>query len=433
MTAEIAIMNKEAIALASDSAVTMIGKAGQKIFSSANKLFTLSKYHPVGIMVYGDANFMGVPWETIIKIYRKKLDNEKFDTLQEYAINFINFLDNGNPLFPSSVQDDFVRKTIYSYFNFIKNLIRDKVHSIIEENNKISYEEIKIIVSEIIVEHYECWEKSDKIPSIPKNSNKTIIDEYNEIIERAIKGVFQELFLSKSDLVKLKKIGSNLFSKFTKRFISPNISGVAIAGFGEKDTFPSIKSFNIEGIAINKLKYQEDISEKIEFNKNASIIAFAQKEMVVTFMEGIDPYYRNIEESFQAEILNDYMRIMIDSLDKYTNKEKEKIKEKLEMIIGKILDYHKKSLEDIRRKKYVNPIIRVVSILPKDELAMMAETLINLTSFKRKVTMESETVGGPIDVAVVSKGDGFVWIKRKHYFKSELNPFFITNYFKEDI
>jgi hypothetical protein len=40
MTAEIAIMNKEAIALASDSAVTMIGKPGQKIFTSANKLFS---------------------------------------------------------------------------------------------------------------------------------------------------------------------------------------------------------------------------------------------------------------------------------------------------------------------------------------------------------------------------------------------------------
>ena len=68
MTAEIAIMNKEAIALASDSAVTMTGKAGQKIFTSANKLFALSKYHPVGMMIYGSAIFMDVPWETIIKM-----------------------------------------------------------------------------------------------------------------------------------------------------------------------------------------------------------------------------------------------------------------------------------------------------------------------------------------------------------------------------
>jgi len=35
-------------------------------------------------------------------------------------------------------------------------------------------------------------------------------------------------------------------------------------------------------------------------------------------------------------------------------------------------------------------------------------------------TGQRETVGGPIDVAVLSKGDGFVWIKRKSYFDPRL-------------
>ena len=60
-------------------------------------------------------------------------------------------------------------------------------------------------------------------------------------------------------------------------------------------------------------------------------------------------------------------------------------------------------------------------MLPKEELAEMAETLVNLTSFKRRVTPSAETVGGPTDVAVISKGDGLVWIKRKHYFDPALN------------
>ena len=59
--------------------------------------------------------------------------------------------------------------------------------------------------------------------------------------------------------------------------------------------------------------------------------------------------------------------------------------------------------------------------LPKSELASMAESLVNLTSLKRKVSLQAETVGGAVDVAVVSKRDGFVWIKKKHYFKDELN------------
>jgi len=84
-----------------------------------------------------------------------------------------------------------------------------------------------------------------------------------------------------------------------------------------------------------------------------------------------------------------------------------------------------------RQEVHVSPIVNVVGILPKDELASMAEALVNLTSFKRRITMDAETVGGPIDVAVISKGDGFVWIKRKHYFKPELNPHFFRNYFRE--
>jgi len=83
-----------------------------------------------------------------------------------------------------------------------------------------------------------------------------------------------------------------------------------------------------------------------------------------------------------------------------------------------------------RRNNYIDPVIRVVGMLPKDELAAMAESLVSLTSFKRKVTMETETVGGPIDVVVISKGDGFIWIKRKHYFKAELNPQFFSNYYR---
>ena len=61
----------------------------------------------------------------------------------------------------------------------------------------------------------------------------------------------------------------------------------------------------------------------------------------------------------------------------------------------------------------------------------MAEALVSLTSFKRRVSADAETVGGPIDVALISKGDGFIWIKRKHYFKPELNYTFFQNYFKE--
>lgn len=34
-----------------------------------------------------------------------------------------------------------------------------------------------------------------------------------------------------------------------------------------------------------------------------------------------------------------------------------------------------------------------------------------------------------LDVAVISKGDGFIWIDRKQYFRPELNDHFFQNYY----
>lgn len=69
MTAEVVVANSSAAALAADSAVTI---GNRKIYNSALKVFALSKTEPVGIMIFGNAGLLGVPWEPIIKTYRAK-------------------------------------------------------------------------------------------------------------------------------------------------------------------------------------------------------------------------------------------------------------------------------------------------------------------------------------------------------------------------
>ena len=94
MTAEIAVMNKNGIALAADSAVTV---AGRKVYNSANKLFTLSKHHPVGVLIYGSADMNGIPWELIIKEFREQLKETEQDSIEEYGDHFQKFLQQLRP------------------------------------------------------------------------------------------------------------------------------------------------------------------------------------------------------------------------------------------------------------------------------------------------------------------------------------------------
>lgn len=82
MTAEICILNRIGVALAADSAVT-IGPEAHKIWTSADKLFHLSHSAPIGLMVYNNANFLGVPWETIVKEYRKVLGDKRLAGLSQ--------------------------------------------------------------------------------------------------------------------------------------------------------------------------------------------------------------------------------------------------------------------------------------------------------------------------------------------------------------
>lgn len=66
------------------------------------------------------------------------------------------------------------------------------------------------------------------------------------------------------------------------------------------------------------------------------------------------------------------------------------------------------------QEKYAQPLLAAVAALPRHALAAMAEALVNLTAFRARMSVtEKEYVGGPIDVAVLSKGEGFVWVKRK--------------------
>lgn len=432
MTAEVAIMNREAIALAADSAVTFREEMGPKIFTSASKIFTLSKYQPVGVMIYGNSSLMGIPWETIIKIYRNRIGQKTFKTVDEYAENFLNFLANEEQLFSDEEQNLYVEISIRSYFLFIEEEITQNVEQVIKEKGEIDEAATGQITSQIVTVHFERWRDTDSLPSVTENFKCEFTKKYGDLISTAQQEIFEKLPLTETSLNLLTEIAVNLFMKFPTGLSASGTSGVVIAGFGTEDVFPVLESFSVEARIGNYLthKRNEEESVKLIFPTNAAIRAFAQSEMVLTFMTGVDPAYQNAIDRDMRQICTSYPQVLVEKIDALDEPQKETLKNHLTEIGQNVFDKCREKLRDYRQEHYVNPVMSVVQVLPKDELAAMAESLINLTSFKRRVSMEEETVGGPIDVAVISKGDGFVWIKRKHYFDRELNQQFFANYYE---
>lgn len=437
MTVEIGILNKEAVAIAADSAVTFSRGDKKKIFTSANKIFSLSNFHPVGIMIYGSANLLQVPWETIIKIYRQKLGEKKFSSLEKYAEDFIRFINKSKRLFPPSEQEKYFKANIGGFFEYV--IIREteyKIEKAIKEKKKITKKEAVTLLAETINNYYIKSKKAKFILYANKNRAKQLKRKYSSLIKKIIKEYFGKTPLSQTHLNQLKEIAIDIFIKSPSDIVSGNDydSGVVITGFGENDIFPSLISYDVDGIIDNRLVYKQHTHAKIDrdFGDNVAIVPFAQRDDISAFMEGIQPDYKKNIMSYVSTLCKHYPNMIIDTISKLTTEEKNKLKQKMKNVGKTMFEQFIKRFRSYEHSEFISPVTRTVSGLPKDELALMAETFVHLTSFKRRVSEDEETVGGPIDVAVISKGDGFIWIKRKHYFKPELNPQFFRKYHVEE-
>jgi hypothetical protein len=423
MTAEIAVMNKRAIALAADSAVTVGDRA--KFYNTANKLFMLSKYEPVGIMVYNNAEFMGIPWETIVKEFRLYLGRTYKDYLQDYAECFFEFLLTKQTLF-KDFESMFYQMTVFGYLKAIKDSVMELYSQKVEElGRKLEPKELSELVISVVNDYYGKIESAPSINDVPDG----LCDKISVCFEKEFKeltGSFVEFsFLDKDSNQKLMNACSSIF---IKDIFVDVYSGIVIAGFGRMDTFPVLISYNVAGYISGFLKKNVVKLVKISNSQDYQIIPFAQKDTVLTFLFGVNErYLRTLDEYFYETIINKISQ-MDDNIFKRNGKSK--LKNELQTKWKEVMD----GINTFSQKEYLTPILKAIRVSPIDELASMAESLVNLTSFRRQVSLDeySYTVGGPVDVAVISKGDGFVWIKRKHYFKPELNHHFFNNYFLDD-
>lgn len=427
MTAEVAILNREAVAMAADSAATVSDGTGQKIFSSAHKIFALSKHHPVGIMIYGNALFMDIPWEVIIKVYRRNLGDNRFNTLNEYARNFIEFLKGDLKLFPPSQQEKYVASCVFPYFGSMRMEIEEKAEELLNEQGELSDEDVSEIIDVIVGEALAAWKNGFSNILNKETHRKQIKTVYRELFAAARANVFEDLPISTRSATRLIEIASYLPVTFPEGIEKQDTAGIVISGFGEDEIFPSIVSYTVEGIANNVLKYKELVNESIGFEKTALIYPFAQREMVITFIDGISPLFQELYSDLLVQSILNYPEIIIDAVvPTLEEKKKEKMLEQIEKVGISNLELGLQRIHEIQREKFVDPILKVVTFLAKNELAEMAESLVNLTCLRKKISMDDETVGGPVDVAVISKGDGLIWIRRKQYFERELNPDFFN-------
>ncbi len=427
MTAEAVVMNKSCVALAADSTVSVsAGRQGFKTFDSVNKVFELQRGAGVGVMIYGNAELNRVPWETLIKRYRSAHPGVEFDTIEEYFRSFSAFLEGGRLRI---LDDDTDVLTLLDacYFHAlaVHDYVKNRMGDWSTAQGTVDIGRLRAVADDSL----DVWEatlaEAEPGPWVEEAPADLIAERYRSELDTFVREMFRRFELPRATQQRIVRL---LALATTKLYFEPQESGLVIAGFGRSELMPALHSCSIAGRIAGVLRTSEERLHRITPTQPAFVETFAQDEEGRGFLSGTTPTMRRRIDEHWARSLERFPARITERLGTevpgLTDDElrHDVARVATDLVRGEIDDFTA-DMAQFQTSHYTEPMNTSIAALPKDEVGMFAESLVNLTLLKQRISVRGPaSVGGPIDVALISAGDGLVWLKRKHYFSAHLNP-----------
>ena len=403
MSVGVCIINRNGIALAADSAGTYTGN--KMFYNSMNKVFSISRKYVYGVITYGATVIHNVSIDQVLKEFRTFLDSKsEVNDFFEILPSFVEFIEQKNNYYKFDTAE-----TNHCY-ELIKVLISDWGKKI---KNVITTDDVAAQIDDILNDLSAVMQGAIKIENYDVSSH--IGTTYKSDFDSLINMIVPELNNYPAQKERFWNYICEYFNLSLTNETS-NAMGLFFCGYGKNDAFPKFTHIELYNVVGGKVKYKL-IENYEESNNQAQIVPLAQKDVILTFCKGISNTFINYIPQKVESIIN----AKIDAiLDIFTDSQKGELKEALLSVKNELAS----AIDTTIQNSNVMPILNSVQLIPLAEMAFFAENLVNMTTLKRTFAIDGnqQTVGGPTDVAVLSKGDGFVWIKRKLYFDGQLNP-----------
>ncbi len=425
MTSEVVLMNRQAVAMAADSAVTISGDRYLKTYQSVDKLFPLVDGQPVAVMIYNNAEIMSTPWETVISLYREQARGRALDTVAAYAEDFMEFL-SGNPdLFPAEHQDTEFFKVVAVVYSVIAEEFDYQVQQYQQSKSAGSVRDhisamFEFVVGALHADYQRVPDDGPRadLPCFPGGMAEQIrrryggeIDQLMESLLGSLKNEYTGLAISDDTKAKLREIA--VFAA-TKDAFFEHYTGVVFAGFGAREKFPSMRSYLTSSVILGILKRKRDREADIGADSGPVFQPFAQDRMIKTFLTGMDQHLRMFIFGETLKLSSGLVTDIVGRTPNLTDAQRDTIyKDYSQNNLRHALHEFFRSVDNYQYAVHTRPILRAINSLPRKELGETAASLIKLNSFQQKVMNSVETVGGPIDVAVITRNGGLEWSREK--------------------
>ena len=410
MTSEVLILNKRAVIVAADSAITSSGGEHPRYSKSATKVFDLAASGTVAAAFFGNALIDGVPWDVAIKLFRRQLGTASFDRVSDYMSALTTYLSGNESLFPADLRQPWVES---QFDNAVLEIIK-WAHGIDAQiaETALPLADRQGRWASVAAEISQKLDGFGIAGSLSAVTLAAVTADRSKWVPRVEQQLAAVAKLEAINAQELAELGHKL--RYTRPDMLLAEAGLVIAGYGDADIFPSYRQIAVYGHVGDELCFVETSRGDISHGVPSMIQPLAQTSMIDTFTDGFGRSLQSIIDKASRKALDKVISELVAG------------GVSVPALLGEQLasQAHTEFMTEWKRenwKQNYTPLMQVLATLDVQEMAHLAETLLGLESLKERVTSPTEEVGGPIDVAAITRSEGLVWIKRKHYFDGDLN------------
>ena len=417
MTAIVGILNKTGAVIAADSATTVPRDQGNRIYNNATKILRLSDTQPVAIMHFHHTEFMGIPISLLASMYRKKLGTRSFGTLKEYVDDFLSFIHKEPHCNDKSIQDKYLCLEIRTYYDKVREYSVPGLDDPMEESDHpLTDEEIlEIKKARLIGGMNAIYEVLIEGEKTVREFEGFTFKQFQKYAKEDIDALIQ---LCEHDGLPtdMRAEWEEGLYKYLRSTFFFNGTGIVFVGYGEDEIFPSLIPIFVAGIMDGRLRYifDPDDESRIDSDTRSVVRPFAQTDVMNTMLRGVSPAIIEKLDDITSDTLSNTKERIAQTL-KDSGVSEDIISKVRELDLDEEQKQHDDQINDFIQQEYVEGLMDTVENFGITDMANMAESLVAMTSLQRHMTSAEETVGGPIDVAVITKEDGFVWLKHKDW------------------
>jgi hypothetical protein len=331
----------------------------------------------------------------------RTLPPEPLPTVASYRENFNDWMAQQVHLFPSEVQEAYFKWMVRDFFLAIRRNLLDTCETRNIQQDDWDSPEAMNAVDDSIDDALKLLGGCESMPGWENVDAEDLLQRYRTTIDEAREWVFDDTPMSTSGPLGLDKVVAALIPVFEDFSMD---AVLAFVGFGSDEVFPAMDKGTYQGMIADRIRVGDGVETAITTEMDSSINPLGQTAAEHTIPRAYNSSFLTAShqrlEKFTAQVAEE-LAISDDQRGKLTT---------MEAAAHEAIN---SDFEKVSWEQYVQPMLNTVGSLPTAEVARMAEALVGLQVLRQLTQADAETVGGPIDVAIITRQDGFQWVRHK--------------------